>query len=413
CLQSLSFRSMDARRQDIALAHSGTCDWLFETCAFQCWRDRSRLSQHNGVFWIKGNPGTGKSTLMKHILEHCQHNLEGYTVVSHFFNARGDPSEKTALGMLRSLIYQLITETAIYERFIHLFREKQQKHGPREWEWRDSELKRFLRDEIKCRQSEPHVLLIDALDECSPAHVRDVVGFLEDLSIESTRAEGSLNICLSSRHYPHISMATHQELVVEKMAEHNKDISRYIRDKLTKRNAEIEHSMLEKASGIFMWVVLVVTMLNKAYDEGKVEGMHRKLREVPSDLEEMFKMLLSTENPDKHETVLMLQWVLFARRPLKPEELYYAMLAGTSPDDLGARDWSRITPNDIRRRITNSSRGLIEFRQSQYNPLEVTAQFIHESVNDFLLRNQRLQELDSTLGSNSVGISHERLKGCC
>jgi hypothetical protein len=55
-----------------------------------------------------------------------------------------------------------------------------------------------------------------------------------------------------------------------------------------------------------MWVALVVAMLNKAYREGKVEAMHQKLRDVPRGLEEMFGTLLSNDNPDKHETILLL-----------------------------------------------------------------------------------------------------------
>jgi ankyrin repeat protein len=157
-----------------------------------------------------------------------------------------------------------------------------------------------------------------------------------------------------------------------------------------------------------MWVVLVVSMLNKAYDEGKVEDMYPKLHELPSDLDDLFSTILSKENPDKHETVLLLQWVLFAARPLRPEELYHAMLAGTSTGSQGEHNRLRITPDDIRRRITNSSQGLIEVRKESE-----TVQFIHESVNDFLLRNQRLQTLDTTLESNPIGISHNRLRDIC
>ena len=121
--------------------------------------------------------------------------------------------------------------------------------------------------------------------------------------------------------------------------------------------------MFEKAFGIFMWVVLVVRLLNIAYDEGKIEAMQQKLREVPDDLDKLFGTIFGKDNPDKHETILMLQWVLFARRPLKPEELYYAMLAGTSAHSLGVWDSLRIIPDDIQRRIINSSRGLIEVRK--------------------------------------------------
>jgi hypothetical protein len=40
-------------------------------------------------------------------------------------------------------------------------------------------------------------------------------------------------------------------------------------------------------------------------------------------------------------------------------------------------------------------------------------QFIHESVNDFLLRLQRLAKFDATLESDPVGSSHDRLRSCC
>ncbi|KAJ4347659.1 hypothetical protein N0V85_009749 [Neurospora sp. IMI 360204] len=206
-------------------------------------------------------------------------------------------------------------------------------------------------------------------------------------------------------------MEIFQELVVEKKAGHNTDIAKYVHDKLAmadSRIARIEEEVLNKASGIFMWVVLVVAMLKKAHANGKVEAMKQKLREVPSNLDELFSNILSKENPDKHETTLMLQWVLFAVRPLNPEELYYATLAGTGVTNLGPWDQSQLTADDIQRCITYSSKGLIEVPKA-----ESTVQFIHESVKDFLLRNQRLQSLDPTLGSKPIGQSHDRLKTCC
>ena len=409
CFQSLSFRNIDARRQDISSAHPTTCDWLFETAQFRQWRDRTDACSHNGVLWIKGNPGTGKSTLMKHVLGHCQRVFGDHIIAAHFFNARGDDFEKEALGMLRSLLCQLLgKDPSIYDRFVPIFREKRQKHRAGEWEWRESELKEFLLSEIRDHQSKPLLLLVDALDECSEQHVRSVVEFLEDLSLKA-KNKTSLHICLSSRHYPYISMEKHLELVVEERYEHSEDINIYVRDKLRKRDAEIEKGVLKKASGSFMWVVLVVTMLNTAYDEGKVEAMHQKLREVPSDLEDVFAALLNKDNPDKHETILMLQCVLFTKRLLQPEELYFAMVAGTNAANLGAWDPAKMTSKDIRRRIISSSRGLIEVRKGSTE----TVQFIHESVNDFLLRNQRLQKLDLALESNPIGTSHDRLKACC
>ncbi|KAL8393541.1 hypothetical protein RB599_005843 [Gaeumannomyces hyphopodioides] len=408
CIQSLCFLNIDARRQDIASAYSGTCDWLFRTAEFRRWHDRTDLPDNRGVLWVKGKPGVGKSTLMKHTLGHCQRDLKKYTIAAYFFNARGADLEKTPCGMLRSLVYQLVTqEPSAFERLLLIFRNKQEMHGAT-WEWRESELKEFLLSEIQNGQSKPLLLLVDALDECSEPHVRDVVGYLERLSVAAIGTR-NLNICLSSRHYPHISMRKCQGLVVEDNWEHAKDIAAYVRGTLIELDGELESALLGKASGVFMWVVLVVAMLNTAYDEGKVEAMHRTLHEVPSDLDDLFQTLLARDKPDKNETVLMLQWILFSARPMTAKELFYATLAGTNAESLGTPDPSVITPDHIRRRITNSSRGLIEVRKDQAE----TVQFIHETVNDFLLRNRRLQTLDPALQLNPIRTSHGRLNTCC
>ncbi|KAM0449404.1 hypothetical protein ACHAO4_007753 [Trichoderma viride] len=410
CLRSLSSEYMDERKEDISLAHPETCDWFFETRQFQQWYRRDNLENHNGVLWIKGHPGTGKSTLMKHTLGHLEKELsETHVIAAHFFNARGDDSEQTPLSMLRSLLYQLLEkEPSIYEQFLPLFRNKKQKFDTH-WKWREPDLKNFLLSTIQNYQSKPLIILVDALDECEEAHVRDAVGLLEELSIKALGVGLPLNICLSSRHYPHIGMRKHLKLALENMKEHDVDIRKYTWDNLTIKDEEIEGEILEKASGVFMWAVLVIKLLNKVYDEGHIEAMHKTLHDVPRDLEHVFEALLIKDNTDKRETVFMLQFVLLAKRLLKPEELYFATLAKTSTERIKPWDRSRITPNDIRRRITNSSRGLIEVRQGKRNAV----QFIHKSVNDFLTRNKRLQKLDPDLKFNALGSLHERLRSFC
>lgn len=85
-----------------------------------------------------------------------------------------------------------------------MFLDKQKKHE-KGWEWQVGELKSLLLSEIK-RFQPKSLLLIDALDECNESEVREVVAFLESLSMNAVGAKTNLNICLSSRHYPDISM---------------------------------------------------------------------------------------------------------------------------------------------------------------------------------------------------------------
>ncbi|KAL5089253.1 hypothetical protein Trisim1_005816 [Trichoderma cf. simile WF8] len=453
CLRSLVFRDIDARLHDISPVQPGTCEWIFEMLLFQKWYDHSEPD--NGLLWIKGNPGTGKSTLTKHIFQYCQAKEE-YVIAAYFFNARGTKLEQTPLGMLRSLLFQLLKNMpCLYDQLLPMFRKKGQEYVSDDWEWREPELKSFCLSEIPKCQPGPLLLIIDALDECSEADVQNVAEFLQDLRNNAADAGLTLKICLSSRHYPFIRFKAYQELVLEKEKQHEEDIIKYISSNLTHKDEKIEESIRKRSSGIFMWVVLVISMLNKAYEDGKIEGMKKRLNQMPTALGEVFAMMLEKNNPDKDETVLILQCVLFAKRLLTPKEIYFAIIAGTNSQALGRWDPLQVTPDIIRRRIISSSRGLVEIRERnetkcgecghspkqnaeyvdilnnlmqipkgrlkrQYEGLiksrradDETVQFIHQSVNDFLVRDRRLQRLDPGLEPNLWAISHDRLKNCC
>ncbi|KAK6336937.1 hypothetical protein TWF718_009726 [Orbilia javanica] len=418
-LRSLSFPNMTFRQHSIASAHKNTCDWFFKTEKFQQWRNRTDIEAFNGVLWIKGKPGTGKSTLMKHTLRYCKTDpqLRDYAIAAYFFSARGTGLEKSRCGMLRSLLYQLCEQDPeVHNRFLLHFRSKEREYG-RSWEWHEGELESFLLDTISSiTPTKPVILLVDALDECDESEVRKVVVFLEELSWTATQshnpngAKKSLNICLSSRHYPTISMTKMLDLIVERREEHTEDIVIYIQDKLKFKDKGIEYELLRKADGIFMWIVLVVEMLNQAYDDGDIGSVRAKLEEAPADLDEVFHTLLEKDNPGKHRTVLMLQFVLFAKNRLDPAELYYAVQSGSELKNLGQRDKSVVTDQLIDAFIISGSRGLLEVHRQKYSSF---VQFIHQTAKDFLLRNNRLQKLDPQLMPNFVGASHQRIVSCC
>ncbi|KAK0756392.1 hypothetical protein N5P37_011044 [Trichoderma harzianum] len=95
--------------------------------------------------------------------------------------------------------------------------------------------------------------------------------------------------------------------------------------------------------------------------------------------------------------------------PLKPEQLYFAILSGVEPEAL--HDWSpdNMTESTLRKFIINCSEGLVEVTRSN----KPTVQFIHESVKDFLLKENGLKEVWSDFGNNFQAESHDRLKHCC
>lgn len=256
-------------------------------------------------------------------------------------------------------------------------------------------------------------LIIDALDECDEDEVRDMTTFFSRLGEDAVCAGRALRVLFSSRHYPHITIQRSIGMKLEDQNGHSQDIERYVSSELKvgrgKQVRQVRQEIAERASGVFMWVVLVVQILNKAFDHGHVHALQKKLREIPDDLNELFRSILTRDCQNMDEMKLCLQWILHASRPLKREELYYAILSGLEPQELGPWDPDIITAKSIDLFILSSSKGLAEVTKSRHH----TVQFIHESIREFLLKDNGLSHVWADLRNNSIGLSHDRLKICC
>jgi hypothetical protein len=410
-LETLRFDQIHVRQMTIKRAHAKTCQWLLKQSEYLDWLDTSKLRHHYGFLWIKGKPGAGKSTMMKFALGSCHKRMRDRIVISYFFNARGTELEKSTLGMYRSLLVQLLEQLP----------ELQCVFGNRSFADWDSKFKHqytevletVFEDAIQRLGQSSLICYIDALDECEERQIRDMVKFFQRLGELALSAGIQFQVCFSSRHYPHITITKGLILVLEGQEGHSQDIATYINSELkighSKLAQQIRLELQEKAMGVFMWVVLVVDILNKEHDGGRIHALRKRLRDIPSDLHELFRDILTRDCHNKNELIVCIQWLLFARHPLSPEELYFAILSIISPQHISKWDQEEVTVGTIKRFILNSSKGLAEITKSK----EPTVQFIHESVKDFLLKENGLSAVLSDLGSNFEGQSHEQLKlGC-
>ena len=254
---------------------------------------------------------------------------------------------------------------------------------------------------------------MDALDECPEDQIRDLIEFFESLNHLVVINQIRLHACFSSRHYPHISISIGQQLVLEEQEGHLNDITAYLSTELkagnSKKIRQIKAQIIEKASGIFLWVVLVVRILNKEYDDGQMHALQKRLKDIPTELNELFKEILMRDGQKNKRLLLCIQWILYAQKPLKREEFYFAILSGQDSQFLTAWDIKEVTPQDMERFILNSSKGLAEMTRSK----APTVQFIHESVREFLLKEDALTDLAPDFRAISEGSSHDHLKICC
>ncbi|KAF3256424.1 hypothetical protein TWF192_001849 [Orbilia oligospora] len=412
-MDALKFNHMDNRQVTIKTAHAETCRWLLTKPEFKNWLDDNQISDHHGFLWIKGKPGTGKSTLMKFALKHCERTIKKAKFLSFFFNARGEGLEKSTIGMYRSLLYQLLKKIPRLQTVFDTL------GSPETLASAYSSDIRLLQDTFSRALGQMGqgrlVCFIDALDECDEDQIREMLNFLWDLGVNpdldtpATSGGVQLRVCFSSRHYPHITLKKGREMILEGQEGHDRDIVSYLATELIgkgKTVQQIREEILKKSSGIFLWVVLVVQILNKVYDGGgRPSLLRQRLEELPVGLSDLFKEILIKDTENKRDLLLCIEWILHAKRPLKPVELYIAILSGNYPEELGVWDPEEITEEDMGRFILNSSKGLAEFTKSS----DQTVQFIHESVRDFLIKENGLNQLWSDFGSSS----HERLKLSC
>jgi len=409
--ESLQFNQINARQASIQNAHGKTCKWLLETPEYRNWLDLDKLGEHRGFFWIKGKPGAGKSTLMNFILCNAKTTMNGTTIVSFFFNARGGDLEKSTTGMFRSLLFQLLKRHPELRNILGYL--DLESVDDEHFQWSLEPFKTLFQQAVQGLGRSPLICFIDALDECKDHDIRNMLIFFEHMGDLTSQLGIQFRVCFSSRHYPHITIKRGLHLFLEGQEGHEQDIVKYVDSELkieySKYSNEIQTELQKKARGVFMWVVLVVAILNKEHDDGNIHELQQRLHDIPGDLHELFRDILTRDRDNRGRLLLCIQWVLFSGYPLKPEELYFGLFSSIDPKILLQWDPDEITPIIIKRFILSSSKGLVEVTRSKFP----TVQFIHESVKDFLLKSNGLQEIWPVLGGNIRGKSHELLKQCC
>ena len=418
---SLFFRSMEDRHEEIAERHKETFEWIYHDAQAgkELYGDFAKwLCQGSGTFWIAGKAGSGKSTLMKFIyneprtrelLKIWAGNVP-LVMTGFFFWNLGTDLQKSMIGLMRSVLYQVVRD---YEALIPvLFHERWQEfqQGVITSEgWNGPELARafhrLTRQEIIPAK---FCLLIDGLDEYDGDHA-----VMVDL-LKSIHATSSIKVCVSSR--PLIvfddafsggSMVMLQHLTFS-------DIKRYVTTKIGEHAAmlplqgqdlelpQLITEIVERASGVFLWVKLVVRSLLDGLSNGDgVSDLQIRLRLLPTDLEKLYTHMLNSVAP----TYRRQAWELFeivrkGQGSLTILELSFAKVdlqyaINADPKLLTHRE-KMDRCKMMARRLKSRCKGLLEIQARRVDSVltEVEAKdhelldskvvFLHKSVEDFL-----------------------------
>lgn len=427
-LDSLYFTQISERRSNIREAHHSTFKWVFEPTAeledrwtnLPRWLDGTDPGQN--VYWITGKAGSGKSTLMrylyeaketKNLLDIWARGSKLLTACCFFWNP-GNEIQKSLNGLLRTLLYELLTTCPHCIRIVAPWRWRSLDLGAKFLEpWTDAELLNVLDAFFRNTAKDTRIcLFVDGLDEFHGTDEtrENLIDLLQRLA-----SNDNAKICLSSRPWNIFEDAFGRGPMLRLEDLTRPDIQRYVSEKLTQhRRFEVLKQLYEaecmalvdnivdKASGVFLWVYLVVRSLTQGLrDEDGISDLTRRLELIPADLELYFDQMLSTIDPfHLPRSSELFQLTMCTDRRLS--QLTLSFIQEDKPDALVAflrkNREAAISHayNSTSRRVNALSKGLLEVnRTDSANPYFMYGvDFLHRTVRDFLAMDDVHQKLE-------------------
>lgn len=366
----------------------GTCTWITEERTYQEWRESSDPQ----VYWITAKPGTGKSVLASSVIESLKDH--GENCVFYFFSY-GDKWKSSIGHFLRSLAWQISsTHTEVFNLLLKACRKDPQLSKA---DYRTIWRKLFLDGIFKIQFSRPQFWIIDGLDECR--NDSELVPLLiKAASIRTTR------IMITSRSpFDTYGLVSSRELkIISKTVPSDgtkADIRLYLEENFDSlpalgpdKNEARESTMaliLEKSSGCFLWVRIVLQELKRVHTAAEV---HEVLESVPSDMDELYMRILDSmaRMPyGKRLAKAILTWTVCAARPLTTNELYHAL-------QLDIKD----SIDSVERSIASTCGQLV------YIDASSRVQIVHQTARDFLLRPHNISEfaVDKRAGHTALAL---------
>ncbi|KUJ19560.1 uncharacterized protein LY89DRAFT_494046 [Mollisia scopiformis] len=215
-LESLRALAYNARFEDMEEGFKGTSESI--------WKSSEDLGDHKvegpgfvewlesgNLFWLNGLPGSGKSTLMKYVIEHAktkEHlskaDPRNWLLACWFFYELGD--ETSFNSLLHSLLLQILTaQQHLVPLTLQIYRKVQsrpKRNSSTDETWSDGDLMQALT--IIVTQSADHFnlcIFVDGSDECGPReHLRSHVKFLLEWLASGEKARRiNMKLCIASR----------------------------------------------------------------------------------------------------------------------------------------------------------------------------------------------------------------------
>jgi hypothetical protein len=325
----------------------GTFTWIFNTPSSDSLRPETKflawLQNGHDIFWIKGQPGSGKSTIMKFLTGFDNQNDQTlqylktwaaprnpYILTFYFWLADTANIQNSFRGFLCHLLHQLLSKTS--PEVVSGLLPSDRLQGKRNINnWDLEELERLLKTvAFQAATDTPLCFFVDALDECLKSDLDSVVRVIREL-IKDSRS--NIKFCVSSRPEQRIEFrlrdSVSQSLELHTLTED--DIRKYVTNELEncwegnnsaptkKQKDKLVDQLVSLSQGVFLWAFLVAKRLRESIDMGDtVKQLQEQLKGLPRDMLKLYENMLeksgATEGPRRAEAASYFQFILTTER---------------------------------------------------------------------------------------------------
>ena len=245
---------------------------------------------------------------------------------SYFFFQHSNDVKSSIAGCLKALAYQMaISDEAILRKMLEM---EQDTVPCVQWDERTTWRKLFLECIFKISKPLPQYWVIDALDEC-----RNFTTFVKLIK----EVPWYIKVFLTSRSSLEVqqwlsSLGSFTEPCWIRSEDILDDLGTYIDSRMNhlpfsseSSQLKLKEILLNKSSGSFLWISLIMEELAQTYSEEDAEEI---LNEVPEDMNRLYSRMLKglpTNERAIRLTQCLFFWILLTRHPLTLSEMQHAI----------------------------------------------------------------------------------------
>ncbi|KAK9787150.1 putative NACHT domain-containing protein [Seiridium cardinale] len=391
-------------------------DWKYNVDGTPRYQDFSQwLVNEQQLFWISGKAGSGKSTLMRFLVDDgrtsaaLNRTRPGTLMLHAFIWNPGTDMQKNEKGMLCTLLHQVLsTDPRVTAKLLNSDAQNVQKVSHHDWSVR--ELRSTLKQAVMLVGRRVCVF-IDGLDEAEKLQ-GDISSVLH--VVEFLRTMPDSKLCVSSRpepvfeqslqYYPHMRLQDLTYNDIRTFASNQIFSVRWSYSEDTRE--ELVRFVADSADGVFLWVRLVLnSVLQGITNSDNWILLIERIWELPTDLTKMYEVMwqrIGDGQRYRDQAGLTFSFMLQYQEAFrKSPGLFHTMLAHEpsirkmllgSPSTFGHEQSLIQLCRRSRTRIEVQCGGILEIQSGSFGKdpsslqywNEPKVHFVHRSARDFL-----------------------------